>query len=274
MRHRIFILLLAGALLLAVTTMRNTAQSSPFSDASILGSIPLWDLRAAIPFGIFCAGLFAALGGMSAQFLHSCLLLAGKTRTCTARCAGRMATAALWCGWPFVACCMGALFYIVPQYFIPAASVQPNHLTGLRPLLTYQLYGCLFLLLLCRILENLFPGRRPVGALCLLPVAACIISTDILWGHGFGLLILTALLLLPLPALFCGNWGGKVLGILLLAAAATGFICVLQPRSCAGIYPTGIADFVCYATALAVILGLEFFKIAELRRRHIAYMQQ
>ncbi len=273
MRHRIFILLLAGALLLAVTTMRNTAQSSPFSDASFMGSIPLWDLRAAIPFGIFCAGLFAALGGMSAQLLHSCLLLAGKTSTCTTRCAGRMATAALWCGWPFVACCMGALFYIVPQYFIPAESVQPNHLTVLRPLLNYQLYGSLFVLLLCRILEALFPGRRRIGGICLLPVAVCIISTDILWGHGQGGLILTALLLLPLPALFCGNWGGKTIGILLLAAAATGFVCVLQPRTSTGIYPTGTADFVCYATALAVILGLGFFKITELRRRQSSCMQ-
>lgn len=267
MRHRIFILLLAGALLLAVTTMRNTAQSSPFSDTSLMGSLPLWDLRAAIPFGIFCAGLFAALGGMSAQLLHSCLLLAGKTRFCTTRCAGRMASAALWCGWPFVACCMGALFYIVPQYFISAESVRPNHLTELRPLLTYQLYGSLFLLLLCRILENLFPGRRWVGGLCLLPTAVGIISTDILWGHGFGFLVLTALLLLPLPALFCGNWGGKITGTLLTLAAATGFVCVLQPRTSAGIYPTGTPDFVCYATALAVILGLAFFKMTELRRR-------
>lgn len=269
MRHRLFILLLAGALLLAVTTLRNTAQSSPFSGASFMGSIPLWDLRAAIPFGIFCAGLFAALGGMSAQLLRSCLLLAGKTTTCTTHCAGRMATAALWCGWPFVICCMGALFYVVPEYYLPEASVQPNHLAALRPLLTYQLYGSIFLLLLSRILENLFPGRRWVGGLCLLPVAACIISSDILWGQGRGFLILTALLLLPLPALFCGNRASKVIGILLLAAAATGFVCTLQPRASAGIYPTGTADFVCYATALTIILGLSLFKTAELCRRQI-----
>ncbi len=270
MRHRIFILLLAGALLLAVTTMRNTAQSSPFSDASFMGSIPLWDLRAAIPFGIFSAGLFAALGGMSAQLLRSCLLLAGKTRTCTTRCTGRLTTAALWCGWPFVVCCMGALFYIAPEYYLPEASVQPNHLAALQPLLTYQLYGSIFLLLLCRILENLFPGRRWVGGLCLLPAAACIISTDLLWGHGYGLLILTALLLLPIPALFCGSRRRKITGTLLTLAAATGFVCILQPRVSAGIYPTGTADFVCYAAALVVILGLALFKITEPRCRQSA----
>lgn len=269
MRHRIFILLLAGALLLAVTTMRNTAQSSPFSDASFMGSIPLWDLRAAIPFGIFSAGLFAALGGMCAQLLRSCLLLAGKTRTCTTRFTGRLTTAALWCGWPFVVCCMGTLFYIVPEYYLSEASVQPNHLVTLRPLLTYQLYGSLFLLLLCRALENLFPGRRWVGGLCLLPAAACIISTDLLWGHGCGLLILTALLL-PIPALFCGNRCGKIISTLLTLAAATVFVCILQPRVSAGIYPTGTADFVCYAAALVVILGLAFFKITELRCRQSA----
>lgn len=269
MRHRVFVLLLAGALLLAVTTLRQAAQATPFSDTFFMGSIPLWDLRAAIPFGIFCAGLFAAGFGMSAQLLRSILLLTGKKQSCTFRLSGRISTAALWCGWPFVACCMGALLYIEPRYFIPeAADIQPHHLDVLRPLLSYQLYGSIILMVLCRLLESIFPGRRWVGGLCLPLVVLVLLSTELFWGGDkYGTLLIAAALMLT-PALFCLNKLCRIIAGLLLLASAAAFGVIFQARDAAGIFPTGTADYICYAVVLTVVSGLVFFKISELRRRH------
>lgn len=268
MRHRVFILLLAGALLLAVTTLRQAALATPFSDTSFMGNIPIWDLRAAIPFGIFCAGLFTAVVGISAQLLRSGLLLAGKVQSCTARLSGRIATAALWCGWPFVACCMGSLLYIEPEYFIPEASVQPNHLSILHPLLNYQLYGSLILMVLCRLTENLLLGRRWVGAIGLPLALLTLLSTELFWGGDkYGILLIAAALML-VPALFCLNNLCRLIAGLLLLASAAAFGVIFQARNSCGIFPTGTADFICYAVVLAVLAGLVFFKITELRQRY------
>lgn len=265
MRHRLFILLLAGTLILSTAALQNTAQATPFAGGTVLGSIPLWELRAAIPFGIFCAGLFVALVGMAAQLLHSCLLSAGRGDTCTSHCAGKTATAALWSGWPFVACCMGTLLYIVPEYFIPeAAAAQPNHLSTLQPLLTYQLYTGIGLMVLCRIAELFFPGRRFTGIFCLLPVILTLLSTDLFWGGGRGFLLLIAAGCTAVPALVCRGLGGRLIGGLMLLTAAAAFAAVLQPRNSGGVFPVGTADYVCYGISLAVLSGLFAFKFVEL----------
>lgn len=270
MRHRLFILLLAGLLILATAALQNTAQATPFAGGRVLGDIPLWELRAAIPFGIFTAGFFVAVAGMGAQLLHSGLILAGRSRGCCGRFTGRMAVAALWCGWPFMACCLGALLYIVPAYFIPGSSVQPNHQEELLPLLHYQLYGSIAAMVLCRLLEGFFPSRRWVGGVGMLLTVLVLCSSELLWGSGHGCFLLIALVSMAATSMMCSGRGIRYAGLLLQGAAAVAFGILLQARDAAGVFPTGRADFVCYGISLALLIGLACFKMTELKRRHDA----
>lgn len=267
MRHRLFILLLAGLLILATAALQNTAQATPFAGGRVLGDIPLWELRAAIPFGIFTAGFFVAVAGMGAQLLRSGLILVGRSRGCCGRFAGRLAGAALWCGWPFMACCMGALLYIVPAYFIPGASVQPNHLEVLRPILHYQLYGSIAAMVLCRLLESFFPSRRWVGGVGMLLTILVLCSSELLWGGGHGCFLLIALISMASTAMTCSGRLLRCVGLLLQAAAAAAFVVLLQARDAAGVFPTGRADFICYGISLALLIGLACFKMTELKQR-------
>lgn len=267
MRHRLFILLLAGILILATAALQNTAQATPFAGGRVLGDIPLWELRAAIPFGIFAAGFYVAMAGMGAQLLRSGLMLAGRSRGCCGRFTGHMAVAALWCGWPFMACCMGALLYIVPTYFIPWASAQPHHQEVLRPLLHYQLYGSIAAMVLCRILEVIFPARRWVGGIGLLLTAMVLCSSELLWGGGHGCFLLIALISMAATSMICSGRRIRYVGLLLQVAAAVAFGILLQARDAAGVFPTGRADFVCYGISLALLICLVCFKMAELKQR-------
>lgn len=272
MRHRIFILLLAGALVLAMALLRNAAQATPYAGGALFGdTLPLWELRAAIPFGIFTAGLFVVWAGLGAQLLRGILLLTGRGNTPTATHAGTAATAALWCGWPFVLCCTGALLYIAPEYYIPQAGITPNHLSTLRPLLTYQLYGSVGIMLLCHLLTTLFPLRRWVGAVLLLLLWLPILSTDILWAGGHGRLLLILALCFTAMVLTGSRLNLRhAFGLLLLAVSAIGFVYILQPRSSGGVFPVGAADYVFFAAALVVILLLAWLKATDIRcrRRH------
>ena len=249
MRHRLFILLLAGLLILATAALQNTAQATPFAGGRVLGDIPLWDLRAAIPFGIFTAGFFVAVAGMGAQLLRSGAILAGRSRGCCGRFTGRMAVAALWCGWPFMACCMGAL---------------------LLPLLHYQLYGSIAAMVLCRLLEGFFPSRRWVGGVGMLLTVLVLCSSELLWGSGHGCFLLIALVSMAATSMMCSGRGIRYAGLLLQGAAAVAFGILLQARDAAGVFPTGRADFVCYGISLALLIGLACFKMTELKRRHDA----
>ena len=267
MRHRLFILLLAGFLILATAALQNTAQATPFAGGRVLGIISLWELRAAIPFGIFTAGLFIAVVGMGAQLLRSGLVLAGRRSGCCGHFTGRLATAALWCGWPFIACCMGALLYIVPACFIPGASVQPNHAEALRPLLHYQLYGSIAAMVLCRLLENIFPVGRWVGGVGMLLTASALFSTELLWCGGRGYFLLIAPGSMIATSMICAGGRIRALGLFFQAVAAVAFGILLQARDAAGVFPTGKADFVCYGISLLILIGLLCFKMSELRCR-------
>lgn len=232
-----------------------------------MGDIPLWELRAAIPFGIFAAGFFVAVVGMGTQLLRSGLILAGRSRGCCGRFSGRMSVAALWCGWPFMACCMGALLYIVPAYFIPGATVQPNHQEVLRPLLPYQLYGSMAAMVLCRLLEGFFPARRWVGGVGVLLTVSVLFSSELLWGGGHGCFLLIALGCMIATSIMCSGRGMRFVGLLLQVASAVAFGILLQARDAAGVFPTGKADFVCYGISLLILVGLLCFKMSALRCR-------
>ena len=270
MRHRAFILLLAGALILATGLLHNAADATPFSGGALLGDhFPLWELRAAIPFGIFSAGLFVALVGMSAQLVRGAYQLCQHGSAAAATTARRIATAALWCGWPFVLCCTNALLYIAPRFYIPGLEPAPNHLEALRPLLHYQLYGALAAMLLCRMSCIRWPHARLCGAFCIILPLAALLSTDILWGSGHfyilwaALPVFPAVILLSRPGIIsrCG-------GSLLLAVAAAVLGISLQHRPTRGLFPTGTADYVFYLLSLALILVLMLLKIADIRYRN------
>ncbi len=269
MRHRAFILLLAGALILATGLLHNAASATPFSGGALLGDhFPLWELRAAIPFGIFAAGLFVALVGMCAQMVRSVCQLCGHGSAAAATTASRIATAALWCGWPFVLCCMNALLYIVPQFYIPGIEPRPNHLEVLRPLLCYQLYGALAAMLLCRLCCIRWTNARLCGGFCIILPLAALLSTDILWGGGHFYILWAALPVVPAVVLL-GSRGivPRCGGFILLAVAAAVLGNGMQHRPTGDIFPTGTADFVFYLLSLALILVLMLLKIADIRYR-------
>lgn len=268
MRHRIFILLLAGTLILVLSLLQNAAQATPYTGGALFGdSLPLWELRAAIPFGIFTAGLFVAAVGMGAMILRGALLLAGKGSSPMARNASLMAICALWCGWPFMLCCTHALLYIVPRYFL--TTIHPNHLAGLIERIPYLLYGSLALLMLCRLLDTLLPGRRWVGWVQLALLWLPALTADIIWAGGHGIVLLTIGAAIIAASILSGNTAARLVGGALLLISAVCFVVAMQPRDSAGIFPVGAADFVFYAAALVVILLLSALKISDIRRRHL-----
>lgn len=270
MRHRIFILLLAGALILALTLLQNAAQATPYAGGALFGGrLPLWELRAAIPFGIFTAGLYVAAVGMGAMILRSALLLAGKGNSGMARRASFLEVCALWCGWPFMLCCTHALLYIVPRYFLPQTTAHPNHLAILLAQIPYQLYGSLALLVLCRLLGVLLPGRRWVGWVQLVLLWLPAITADIVWAGGHGTVLLTIGAAIIAASLLGGNTRARLLGGALLLMTAVCFVGAMQPRDSAGIFPVGAADFVFYAASLTVIALLSALKISDIRHRNL-----
>lgn len=160
MRNRLFLLSLLSVLLLVQAVLRSATQATPFSGGDTLGGIPFWELRGAIPLGIFAAGLFLVTAAAPILCLQAALQLwKGAPQKYSQ--ASLLVSALLWCGAPAMAICYNALPYIFDwlQAYDPTGWQTRQHLE-------WVLHGGLALLVLCHVLAQ---SRRAAFARFILP---------------------------------------------------------------------------------------------------------
>ena len=102
---------LVAALMLILAALRAAHMATPFSGGSTLGGISFWDLRGALPLGVFMAGALLLISAAAAQCAQAALHLAGWHQR-LALSLGSIASAGLWCGVPCLACCYNSLPHI------------------------------------------------------------------------------------------------------------------------------------------------------------------
>lgn len=160
MRNRLFLLTLLSVLLLVQAVLRSATQATPFSGGDTLGGIPFWELRGAIPLGIFAAGLFLVAAAAAILCMQAALQLWKGSPQKNSR-AHTLVSALLWCGAPAMAICYNALPHIFNwlQAYDPTGWQTRQHLE-------WVLHGGLALLILCHVLAQF---RRTTFAWLILP---------------------------------------------------------------------------------------------------------
>ena len=146
MGNRFFLLALVGALILLQAALRTAAQATPFSSAETLGGITFWELRGALPLGIFALGMLLMSTAAMCLCLQSALCISGSQNRLRKQ-ARAIASASLWCGIPLVAMCMASLHYVFPWL----SAYAPDGWQTLQHL-EWVIHGSLVTLLLCHAL--------------------------------------------------------------------------------------------------------------------------
>ncbi len=186
MRNRLFLLALVAALLLVQAVLRTAAMATPLSLATTWGGVSFWELRGAVPLGVFAAGIALLSAAAVAQSTQAALLIAGRCQR-LAHNLGSIVSAGLWCGAPLMAASLNALPYIFPwlNVYNPAGWQTSEHLD-------WALHGSVILLIISRLATL---GSRQTAAYFTLPAGLlCVLFISLL---GFG----HPLLLLPVAAM-------------------------------------------------------------------------
>lgn len=213
---RAFLLLLLLILLLLSALLQSAREATVFHGGNILGSIPLWQLRHALPRSIFAAGAFMVAIGTGAQFwlglLPSCG--AGWTPTASLR---HLSSCGLWCGWLILSLCTLSL----PDIF-------PGEEAGEAPFFSPEVYLLLqagFIpMALCHALRGKL--RQRLSLVAAFVSAGVALACGLLWWHDRPLDFLTLslvgspALLLLLPGLPSPKVGWLFIASLALAAYA------------------------------------------------------
>lgn len=118
---RAFLIILVLTLILLSAFMQEVANAFIDGEEKFLGIIPYWDLREAIPCGVFMAGELMAAMGVCAQALLGVLRFLGAANARLDHRLNQLVLCSLWCGWTFIACCTVALGYVIPGLGTPAA---------------------------------------------------------------------------------------------------------------------------------------------------------
>lgn len=253
MRHRLFLLVLVTVLLLMQAVLRSAAQATPFSGGATLGGISFWELRGALPLGVFAAGLLLVTTAAMAQCIQAALHQV-HTRSRIQAHAGYIASACLWCGAPLMAMCYAALPHIFPwlQAYNPQGWQTLRHLE-------WVLNGSIITLVLCRVAtlsqRALFSRLTlPLGLLCLLALGQM--------GFNQALILLPAAAMLTAGLLMLLGRGRKWAFIPLLTAVSMNavlFHCTAPAIS------TIAPCWLVYTLSLALIATPFGLKIASLR---------
>lgn len=238
MQNRLFLLTLLSILLLVQAVLRSATQATPFSGGDTLGGIPFWELRGAIPLGIFAAGMFLVAAAAAILCLQTALQL-WKGAPQKNNQAHTLVSALLWCGAPAMAICYNALPHIFSwlQAYDPSGWQTRQHLE-------WVLHGGLALLVLCHVLAQF---KRTAFAWFILPASLLFLLA--LGQIGFN----HALLLIPTATI-----------------SAFGFLLIMR-RHCIGatilLLITGLIHFVllwCQASTAATIPAAALTYIATL----------
>lgn len=253
MCNRLFLLVLVAVLLLMQAVLRSAAQATPFSGGETLGGISFWELRGALPLGVFAAGLLLVTTAAMAQCVQAALLQT-QTRSRIRAQAGHIASACLWCGAPLMAMCYTSLPHVFPwlQAYDPQGWQTLRHLE-------WVLNGSIITLVICRVVtlsQRVFISllTLPLGLLCLLALGQM--------GFNQALILLPAAAMLTAGLLMLQGCGRKWAFIPLLTAVgmnATLFYCTAPPMS------TIASCWLVYALSLALIATPFGLKIASLR---------
>ena len=166
MQNRLFLLALVAVLLLMQAVLRSAFMATPFSSGETLGGISFWELRGAIPLGIFAAGLLLLTTAAAALTAQAATQLTHGTPRIRKH-LSVLAAASLWCGIPTVAGCLNALPYIFPwllAYDSGSWQTQQH--------LEWTLHGSMLILVICHIAGQIRPAASPwllpLPLLCLL----------------------------------------------------------------------------------------------------------
>lgn len=179
MRNRLFLLALVAVLLLLQAGMRSAAQATPFHGGSTIGGISFWELRGALPLGIFAAGILLVSIAGTAQCLQAALQWSKGRRQLEIR-AGRISSAALWCGAPLMAMCPSTL---LPCIFPWLYAYDPDGWQTLSSL-QWVLHGSIILLIICRGISMM---QRPAVAVMTLSLSLfCLLAIGQMgFNHAF-----------------------------------------------------------------------------------------
>ena len=166
MRRRLFLLALVAVLLLMQATLRTAFMSTPFSGGETLGGLSFWELRGAIPLGVFAAGLLLVISAAAAIIARAAIQLAGGAAGIRNN-LSTISSACLWCGIPTMAGCFNALPYIFPWLIGGDSSSWQT-----QQHLEWTLHGSLILLIICQVAgqatSRTAPFILPAALLCLL----------------------------------------------------------------------------------------------------------
>ena len=259
MRNRLFLLALLAALILIQAVLRSAAMSTPFHGGSTLGGYTFWELRGALPLGVFAAGSLLFLSAAAAQCAQAVLQLAQKNKSSLAHKLGSIASAGIWCGAPCLAACYNALPCIFPWLndYDPQVRLTAQHLE-------WVLHGSLIALILCRVLTLSKPG---VGAYLTLPVSLlCLLACGQIW---FGI----PFILLPIGLMGAGGaamllgrgrrWAAlPLLTAAIMNAVLFGYYAAIGDPFQTVAYPE-TALWITYTGTLLLLLPAWFLKVAS-----------
>ncbi len=254
MLNRLFLLALLVMLLLMQAVLRSAAQATPFSGGETLGGISFWELRGALPLGVFAAGFLLVTTAAMAQCLQTALSLA-HTRSRIHAHAGQIASACLWCGAPLMAMCYAAL----PCIFTWLHAFDPQGWQTLQHL-EWVLNGSIIALVFCRVAtlsQRAFFTclTLPLGLLCLLALGQMCFNQ--------ALILLPAAAMCTAGLLMLTGRGRKWASIPLLTAA--GMNAALFYTTAPAI-STIAPCWLVYTLSLVLIATPLGLKIASLRR--------
>lgn len=185
---RAFLLLLLLTLLLLATLLQTVQEATVFHGGSLWGTIPLWQLRHALPCGLFAAGTLMVSIGVGAQFWRELLPLCGAQWT-PEDFLFRLCSCGLWCGWLLLAICTTAL----PDIF-PGAGKEGDGLFSREHYLLLQV-GILPMAF-CHALRGAWRARLALVTVML--SAGTALACGLLWWHDRPMDFLALSLLSPL----------------------------------------------------------------------------
>lgn len=198
MRNRLFLLSLITVLLLIQAVQYSAISSTPFSEGETLGGHSFWELRGAIPLGIFAVGLLmvstaaAAITTRAAlQWTHSAPHTGSRLSSITAAC--------LWCGIPAIASNLNVLPYIFPWLLAHSTESWQN-----LQHLEWVLHGSMILLVISHVAEQTAPKSAPI--LLFIPILILLVLGQIGFGMAF---ILTPIAIMAAAGLLMLSGRGR-----------------------------------------------------------------
>lgn len=249
MRNRLFLLSLLAILLLMQAVLRTAAQATPFSGGELWGCISFWELRGAIPLGVFAAGWLLASTTAPLLCLQAALTLRRGLPE-TGNPASRLISALLWCGVPAVVSCFNGIPYIFDCLTSPDSA---NWQT--RQHLEWALHGGLILLIICHFLAL---TRRREAAWFILPVSLLAPTALGLIGCGNPLILFPGAIIAATGCILLGS-GLRIQAILLLfLAAGINFILLWLHASPVADTPAAVVTYIITLLVLCLPLYLKY----------------